>query len=178
MELFRFAAKLLGVAAKRKTEIYSLILMTLVLGSYFLFQTNLIYEVTGSESYSLSLSRYRLDSRLYSEFLYVTGSQVSGAKWLSQNTLKSNLVVYADISVGLNLVAYGEIYKGNVNLLDSSTLPQHGQFVYLAELYTVYHEFEYNNRIYNASDLSTLQPLSVIYNNGFCEILTATIATP
>ncbi len=87
--LFRFAAKLLGVAAKRKTEIYSLILMTLLLGSYFLFQTNLIYEVTGEESWSIPLSRYRLGSRLYSDFYYVTVPQVSSAEWLSQNTNKS-----------------------------------------------------------------------------------------
>lgn len=179
MGLCRFAAKLFGVAAKRKTEILSLILITLVLGSYFLFQTSIMYEVGGDESWSLSLSRYRLGDRLYSDFLYVTEPQVSSSEWLSQNTLNSNLTVYADKSVGLNLVSYGGIYIGNINLIDSATVLQHGQFVYLAELYTVYNEFDYpNGQIYNASDSLALQQLSEIYNNGFCEIRTSAITTP
>lgn len=169
--LFRFAAKLLGVAAKKKTEICSLILMTLVIGSYFLFQTNLVYEVAGVESWSLPLSRYRLDDRLYSDFWYVTGPQVSGAEWLSQNTQKSNLVVYADTSASLNLAAYGSIYAGNIYLTNPTTSLQHGQFMYLTELNTVYGELEYNSKVYNASNTLASQPLSIIYNNGFCEIL-------
>jgi uncharacterized membrane protein len=168
--LFRFAAKLLGVAAKRKTEIYSLILMTLLLGSYFLFQTNLIYEVTGEKSWSIPLSRYRFGVRLYSDFYFVTVPQVSSAEWLSQHTNKPNLVVYADTSVGLNLAAYGGIAIDHIYLLDNTTSPQHDQFVYLAELYTVYDKLEYNSKVYNASDTLALQSLSVIYNNGFCEI--------
>jgi uncharacterized membrane protein len=179
IELFRFAAKLLGVAAKRKTEIYSLILMTLVLGSYFLFQTNLIYEVTGERSWSVPLSRYRLSSRLYSDFYYVTTPQVHSADWLSQNTNKQpNLVIYTDTSVGLNLVAYGGIVIDHLYLLENTTSPQHGQIVYLAELYTVYDELEFNSLVYNASDTLTSQPLSVIYNNGFCEVLSAAIDAP
>jgi uncharacterized membrane protein len=177
IELFKFAAKLLRVAAKRKTEIYSLILATLVLGSYFLFQTSLIYEVTGAESWSLALSRYRLGDRLYFDFGYVTGPQVSSAEWLSQNTNKLNWVVYADTSVADNLVAYGGIDTSHIYLMDNTTSPQHGQFVYLSELNTVYDELAYFSIIYNASDTlasqPASQPLSVIYNNGFCEILTA-----
>jgi len=170
--LFRFVAKLLGVAPKRKTEICSLILMILVLGSYFLFQTNLVYEVAGVESWSLPLSRYRLDDRLYSDFGYVTRSQVISAEWLSQNNPKSNLLAYADTSVGLNLVAYGGIYPGEINIIDNTTSPQNGQFIYRAELYTVYDELQSNYKILNASDILASQPLSVIYNNGFCEIQT------
>jgi uncharacterized membrane protein len=172
--LFRFAAKLLGLAAKRKTEICSLILMTLVLGSYFLFQTNLIYEVAGVESWSISLSRYRLNDRLYSDFSFVTGPQVSSAEWLSQNHQTLNWVTYTDTSVGLNLAAYGEIYPGHLSLLDNTTSPQEGQFYYLAELYTIYNEAQYYSNVHNASDLLGLQPLSLIYNNGLCEILTQT----
>ena len=177
LELFRFVAKLFGGASKRKTEIYSFILMTLLLGSYFLFQTNLIYEVTGSESWSLPLSRYRLGSRLYTDFWYVTDPQVSSAGWLSQNTNKSNLIVYADQSVYYNLISYGGIYISHIQFLTNTTSLQHGQFICLAELNIVYDEIEYNNGsigIYNASDTLASQPLSIIYNNGFCEILTAT----
>jgi uncharacterized membrane protein len=168
--VFRFAAKLFGAASKRKTEIFSLFFMTLLLGSYFLFQTSLVYEVTGSVSWSPPLSRYRLDSRLYSDFYYVTAPQVSSAGWLSQNT-KSNSVVYTDTSVGLNLVAYGGIVTDQIYQLDNTTSLQNGQFVYLAELSTAYDELKYNSKVYTASDTLASQRLSVIYNNGFCEIL-------
>jgi uncharacterized membrane protein len=181
VELSRFVAKLFGVAAKRKMEIYSLILMTLLLGAYFLFQTTLIYKVTASESVSLPLGGYWLGSLLYTESEYVTGPQVSSAKWLSQNANESNLVVYADSSVSPNLVAYGGIYTSHVLPLTNFTSPQLGQFIYLAELNTVYNEIQYNNGdigIYNASYTLASQPLSVFYNNGFCEILTATTTAP
>jgi uncharacterized membrane protein len=171
--LFRFVIKLLGVAAKRKTEIFSLVLVVLVLGSYFLFQTNVVYEVAGVESWSLPLSRYRLNDRLYSSFVYVTESQVSSAKWLSQNNQEPNWAVYTDPSVGLNLIAYGGIYT-DVNIWFPGSTLQHGQFIYLAELYTVYDELEFNSKAYNATDTLASQQLSVIYNNGFSEVLTQT----
>jgi uncharacterized membrane protein len=168
-ELLSFAARLLGVAAKRKTEICSLILATLVLSSYFLFQTNLMYEVTGAESGSLALSRYRLGDRLYTDFWYGTGTQVSSAEWVSRYIRNSNGVVYADMSVAENLVAYGGISPENIYLIDPNASLQHGQLIYHAELYTIYHELYYYY-VYNVSDTVASQSLSVIYNNGFCEI--------
>jgi uncharacterized membrane protein len=179
--LFRFAAKLLGVAAKRKTEIYTLILMTMLLGCYFLFQTNLINEVTGSESWSLPLRRYGLGSRLFSDFQYVTGPQVNSAEWLSQNTQKSNFVVYADASSANNLVAYGGIITDHINLIYNMTLLQHNELVYLTELNTVYDKLLVKGTVYNASNIiyyNASQPLSVIFNNGFCQILEETVDSP
>ena len=41
----------------------------------------------------------------------------------------------------------------------------------IRELNTVYGELEYNSKVYNASNILAPQPLSIIYNNGFCEIL-------
>ena len=176
VELVRFAGKLFGVASKRKTEIYSLILMTLVLGGYFLFQTNLIYEVAGSPIFSLALSRDRAGSALYTELNYITGPQVSSAEWLSQNTNRSNLVAYADSTVYFSLISYGEIYQSHILALTNAPVPQQGQFIYLAELNTVYGELQYNGGLYNVSNALASQPLGVTYNNGFCEILTSTIA--
>jgi uncharacterized membrane protein len=175
IELFRFAAKFLKVTPKRKTEIFSLILMTLVIGAYFLFQTNLIYEVTGEESWSLPLSRYRLGYRLYVDFWYVTGQQISSGEWLSQNTNPSNLVVYADTSVINNIVAYGGINPANINNIYDVMAPQYGEFVYLAELNGLFDKVVYNYQVGNTSDILGSKPLSVIYNNGLCEMLTITV---
>jgi len=173
--LFRFVAKLVGVAAERKTEIGSLVLMIIILSSYFLFQTSFVYQVTGDESWSLPLSQYRLGSRLYSDFWYVTDAQVSGSKWLTQNTEIQNLFVYADSSVINNLVGYGGIPPDHLNALYDISAPKYGEFVYLGELSTVYNSVIYNYRTGNASELLGPKQLSTIYNNGFCEILTGTI---
>jgi uncharacterized membrane protein len=173
IELFRFAAKLLGVAAKRKTEIFCLIFMALLIGSYFLFQTNLVYEVTGEESWSLPLSQYRFGYRLYTDFWFVTGPQVISAEWLSQNANISNSLVYVDQSAIYNLISNG-IIPDSVSSLNNNTSPQHGQFIYFAELKTEYDVYYYSWKISNVSDISASQHLSEVYNNGFCEILTAT----
>jgi uncharacterized membrane protein len=178
VDLFRFVAKLLGVVAKRKTEIFSLIFMILILSSYFLFQTNFVYEVAGSESWSLPLSRYRLGSSLYADFMYLTGPQVSSAEWLSYNANMSNLGVYADQSVFYNLISYGGIYGGHLWALTNFASPQYGQFIYLAELNTVYGKVVYYNDVYNVSDLLASRPSAVTYNNGFCEILTVKSGAP
>jgi uncharacterized membrane protein len=173
--LFRFAAKLLGVAAKKKTEISGVVLMILLLGSYFLFQTSFVYEVTGDQSWSLPLSQYRLGSRLYADFWFVTNAQVSGSRWLTQNTEMKNLYVHADSSVINNLVAYGGIPPDHLFALYDISAPKYGEFVYLGELSTVYNTIIYNYRYGNASELLEPKQLSTIYNNGFCEILTGTI---
>jgi len=164
--------KRVSLRTKQRMELFSLILMTIVLGAYFVFQTNSVYEVANVESWSMPLSRYRLNDRLYSDFAYVTGAQVSGSRWLSQSNQNPNLVVYVDISASLNLVAYGGIYTDNLRLLYNGTLLDKGQFVYLSELNVVYHEVEINSKIYNISETLTSDPLSVIYNNGENEILT------
>jgi uncharacterized membrane protein len=144
--------------------------MTVILASYFLFQTGIAYETAGVESWSVPLSRYRLGDRLFYDFWYVTGPQVSGAEWLSTNTQKSTLVVYADTSASLNLVAYGGIYTGNVNLRNPNSTIFPSQFVFLSELNTVYNELLWLGRVYNSSTLES-QSLNVVYNNGFCEVL-------
>jgi uncharacterized membrane protein len=170
VELFRFATNLFGFAAKRKTQIYSFVFILLILGSYFLFQTSFVYQATGSESWSLPLSRYRLGSALYTEFEYATEPQAISAEWLAHNTDSSKLLVYADQTVSPNLVSYGGIYISHVFLLTNYTAPQLGQFVYLGELSTLYGKIYSNNAASNVSRALNSQALSLIYNNGYCEI--------
>jgi uncharacterized membrane protein len=178
VEAFRFASRRSRIAIRRKTEIYSLIFIALLLGSYFLFQTNFVYEVAGTESWSLPLSRYRLGSSLYTNFIYETGPQVSSAEWLSQNGKEPNLVIYADQTVNSNLIGYGRIYISHIASLTNSTSPQHGQFIYLAELNTVYGKIDHFGELYNVSDGLASQPLAVVYNSGDCKVLSSTIVTP
>lgn len=174
---FRFVGRLSRFASKRKLENFCLILMVVLLGAYFLFQTNLVYEVANSESWSLPLSRYRLGPSLYTQFLYVTEPEVSGAQWLSQHASSTNLLVYADLSAESVLSAYGGIYPGSIGTLTNVTLPRIGEFVYLGELSVVYGKVQ-GIDTWNTSDVLGSTPLNLIYSNGHCEIYEGTIATP
>ncbi len=111
---------------------------------------------------------------MYTEFGYITGPDVNGAKWLSQNNNAKNLVVYADLSCAYTLVSYGGIYVDNIFALTNETYTTRGELVYLGELVTVYGEVG----TWNSSTVLGSQPLSLTYNNGYCQIYKNTISAP
>jgi uncharacterized membrane protein len=160
--------------SKNKLKTAGTLLMVVLLVSYFAFQTNLVYEVSGSQSWSLPLSKYRMGPTLYTDFEYGTARQVSGAYWLSQNTNISNLLVYADSGAYYNIIAYGGIYENHMERLSNTTSLKQGQFMYLSELNTYYGVIGANK----TSDVLASQPLAVIYNSGSNQILTATMYIP
>ncbi len=182
IELLKTAQKLVRrVSSKHKIKVASLIFMILILGSYFLFQTGLANEFTGSQGFSLPLSEHKLGSNLYVDFWFVTTAQVFSSKWLATYSDISNLTVYADQSSYYNLVSYGGIYVSHVILLTDLLAPENGnkillqnnEFVYLSELNTLYNQMEfYNGSVtkLNLFDTPALQQLSMIYNNGQCEV--------
>jgi len=155
-----------------KRKLYSSVLITALLVTYFLFQTNFMYEVTGSQSWSLPLSRYRLGSRLHTEFGYVTTQEVTSAQWLSKHADTGDLVVYSDWHTFSVLVSYGSIYREKLRALTNTTAIEAGEFVYLGELNTVYGivvEIGESNS-WNILDVLGLQSLDTIYTNGNSEI--------
>jgi len=162
----------LGFASKRKRQFYGLAFTTTLLVAYFLFQTNFMYEVTGSPSWSLPLSRYRLGIRLYSNFYFVTEHQVSGATWLTQH-VDSNSTIYADSSVLFSLLSYGAIHRSRLRALTNASNPSIGEFVFLGELNVRYGKVIAGGASYdmwNTTDALTSPFLSAIYSNGNCEI--------
>jgi uncharacterized membrane protein len=146
---------------RHEKKIVVCLLIVAVLVPYFLFQTNFVYEVAGSQSWSIPLSGYRMDPvQLYGNYGYIDGYSVHGALWVSANVpYKNNLV--ADNDIYSALTAYGLIYRGYVIGLTPTTIMHSGEYAYLSYLSVNYQQLSYNytlEPIFNQTDL--------IYSNG------------
>ncbi|MEM3765642.1 MAG: DUF2206 domain-containing protein [Candidatus Bathyarchaeia archaeon] len=154
--------------------IVSILLLT-VLVPYFLFQTNFVYEVVGSDSWSIPLSKYRMNTlRLYGHYGYPDHFSVFGAKWASRNINISISPLYADVRSAANvLTIYGMIYAGYVNSLSNTTTIMENGTVYLSRLNVIENIIPFGQFSWNTSDLSHLfDDLDLVYNNGGSEIYT------
>jgi len=167
---------ILNLLSKRKEELRVSFLLLIVLIPYFLFQTNFIYEFTGSDSWSLSLGKNKMSSlRLYGHFGYIDGYSVFGAQWLSKNIDFEHTQVHADSASQTNvLTAYGMIYLGDVRVLSNVTKIAINDIVYLSALNTVEGIIVGELYLFNSSELSFINDTSKIYANGECEIYKGT----
>ena len=163
---------LVNLVSKRKEELRVSILLLIVLIPYFLFQTGFVYEVTGSESWSIPLSKHRMDAlRLYGASGYIDAPNVFGARWLSKNVDIQNRQVYADLSSRNNILTiYGMIYRGYVDTLSNTTRVAANGTVYLSRLNVVDGIIVGKNQVWNFSELSFLDNMNKIYTNGESEI--------
>jgi uncharacterized membrane protein len=154
-----------GYLSKHKKQIVFTVLVIGVLVPYFLFQTNLIYEVTGAESWSIPLSGYRMDpTQLYGNYGYVDPFSVYGARWTGANVPYENDLA-ADNAYYTSLTAYGPIYRGYMTPLDPS-IPLHGgEYVFLS-----YISIEYQQQTTNGTIPPMVTQTSVVYSNGGTEV--------
>lgn len=158
---------------KRRHELASYLLLLFILVPYFLFQTGLVYEITGSDSWSIPLSKYRMSAlRLYSHYAYTDEYSVHGAGWISQNINIKNTALYADTSSPANvLTIYGMIYIDYVNRLSNNTIIAGSGVVYLNGLNVIENVIPFGQISWNSSELLFIfDDLSMIYNNGGSEI--------
>ena len=165
-----FIVKLLS---KREKEFAVSALLLIVLVPYFLFQTNFVYEVTGSDSWSIPLSGYRMDAlRLYGHYGYIDAYSAYGAQWLSKNVDVKNSALYADERARGNvLTIYGMIYGGYVNTLSNTTIVADNGVVYLSTLNVVEGVIPFGQLSWNTSELSFIfDDLNIIYTNGGSEV--------
>jgi len=165
-----FIFKLLS---KREKEFAVSALLLIVLVPYFLFQTGFVYEVTGSDSWSIPLSGYRMNAfRLYGHYGYTDAQSVYGAQWLSRNVDVEHTQVYADrLSRIAVLTIYGMIYGGYVSTLSNITIVEANGVVYLNTFNVVYGTIVYGGLSQNTSELSSLfNNLNMVYNNGGSEV--------
>jgi uncharacterized membrane protein len=161
------------VDKRRRTELLVLATLLVVLVPYFLFQTSFVYEVTGTDSWSVPLSRQRMEiSRLYRNFGYVDEYSALGAVWMSENLniTKSNL--YADSPSLYNvLTSYGMIYRGFIKIPVNTTNLSHGDLLYLSAINTQEGIMFSGTTSWNLTDMSfDLNNLNKLYANGRCEI--------
>lgn len=153
------------------------ILLLAVLVSYFLFQTNFIYEVAGqTEIWSVPLRGKRLDALLlYGSFGYVDEFDVFGARWLAESIDLDHTTLFSDFTSMWNVLrSYGMFYSGDVKLLGNSTEMTAKATVYMSRANVV------NGTIRgpNANELksnttlifSRLVNMNKVFTNGACEI--------
>lgn len=162
-----------GFLAKRRTQLYVSILTLIVLVPYFLFQTGFVYEVTGTQSWSVPLSKYRIDRLfLYGSAGYVDERSVFGVQWMSKNIYIRHMQIYADsISRYRVLTSYGMIYEGDINVLSNTTIVATKGTLYLSRLNVVHRKIVGTNYIWNSSELSSLfNDMNKVYSSGGCEI--------
>jgi uncharacterized membrane protein len=156
---------------EKKLAVYTLLLFVLI--PYFLFQTNFVYEVTGSDSWSVPLSGYRMDAlRLYGKMGYTDAYSVYGAQWLSKNVDFNNSTLYADERTQANvLTMHAMIHSDYVNELSNVTTLADNGFVYLSSLNVVEDTIPYGSFVWNSSELSfSFDDLNKIYTNGGSEV--------
>ncbi|MCK4435165.1 DUF2206 domain-containing protein, partial [Candidatus Bathyarchaeota archaeon] len=164
---------LVKLISKRREELKASILLLIVLIPYFLFQTGFIYEMTGSESWSLPLSMYRMDKyRLHRLSGYIYTQDVFSAQWISENVAIQNTRVYAGTSSRNNiLISHCMIYGGNVNILSNTTKVSPTGIVYLNWLNVEGGIIVGTNHAWNTSELSPIfDCMNKIYSNGASEI--------
>ncbi len=150
---------------KRESKILVAVLVVVVLVPYFLFQTNFVYEVAKADSWSVSLSGYRMDPlRLYGEDGYIDSYSVYGAEWVSRS-VPYQWNIATDNALFTTLPAYGLVYRGYVTGLDNTTILYPGQFVYLSYISVGFEPLSSNGtlpRLLNQTD--------VVYSNGGSEV--------
>jgi len=163
---------LVKLVSKRRRELAVSVLLLIVLVPYFLFQTGFVYEVTGTQNWSLPLSKYRMDAVFIHRYMgYIDELDVYGALWMSNNLDSENSKTYADIhSVHRVLTSYGMIYRGNMEVLSNRTVLSANGNVYLCRVNVVDGVVVGSDLWKTTSILHILDFASKVYSSGGCEI--------
>ena len=166
------AKTIMNIVSRRKTEIMVSFLLLAVLIPYFLFQVGFVYEVTGSDSWSVPLSKYRMPAyRLYGQLGYTTAYSISSAQWVSNSVAIDNTQIYADLWGRLTeLRGYGAVYAGYVEVLSNTTRITANGIVYLNSLNIIEGTVAGARYVWNTSELSFLSNLNIVYSNGGSEV--------
>jgi uncharacterized membrane protein len=152
--------------SKHENTILISALVVVVLVPYFLFQTSFAYEIAGTDSWSISLSEYRMSPlRLYGDYGYIDSFSVQGAEWVSGNVPYKNYNLHGDNAIYSALAAYGVIYHEYVKPITNSTYILPGEYIYLSYL-----SIEYQHLMENSSVPKIVNQTSVIYSNGGCSV--------
>ena len=173
---------LVGLVFKHNRKLWACTLLLIVLIPYFLFQTGFIYEVTGSESWSLPLSKHRMSIyKLVSSIGYVYEQDVYGAQCYSKNVDFQGTQIYVDASTNV-LATFGMALSDDamrltnvttitgklddvIRLTNVTTITENG-IVYLNRINVV----DGIIGIWNRTDFSFLDDMNRIYTNGGSEI--------
>ena len=151
---------------------YSIVLVSIVLIFFFLFQVGFIYEIAGDISDSIPLSMNRVNK----VSLYGTYSQeqdVFSARWLSKN-IENRTMIYADIVSRYQvLTSYGLVPRERIYVLSEDMTSTHMVcYVYLSRMNVICGVYfpDYRDMKNTTNFSSILNPIQKIYSNGGSEI--------
>jgi len=166
------AETIVTLVSRQNLEMKTSVLLLIVLIPYFLFQTSFVYEVTQSDSYSVSLSKYRMSSsRLYIETGYSDAYSVSGVQWLSKSVAFGHSQIYADFSSrSIDLRMYSTVHLDYSILISNTTEVESGGLVFLGPHSIVEGTMFSRNYIWNLDESHVLDGLNKIYSNGRTEV--------
>ena len=158
--------------SKIKVSVSATVLLSILLVAYFLFQTNFVYEVAKSDSWSLPLSGYRMSSmRLYGSYIYLEGEDLSCANWVLRNTVPSNVTkLYIDMQVYIGAVFYSGLWKHNLELISNRTGFETPGVIFLNTLNVNYGLIVSEYFQWNTSEFGFEDRFNLIYSNGASEI--------
>jgi len=161
------AETIVKIVSKRKREVIVPILLLVILVPYFLFQVGFVYEVTGSDSWSVPLSKYRMNApRLRGTLGCSDVHTVIGAQWVSNNVAVGYAQIYSDYYARAELRGYGNVYVGYIELLSNTTEVTTNGIVYLSSLNIIEGVLTGSTLSWNSSELHFLNNLNLIYSNG------------
>jgi len=153
------------ILSRRRREMVFSLLVIAVLVPYFLFQTNFVYEVAGSQSWSIPLSGYRMDPvEKYGAFGYIDGSSVYGANWVDKY-VPYQYKLLSDTALYTSLTAYGLVYRGYMTELRDGTILNGGEYVFLSYL-----SLNYEPLVSNGTIPRLLDQTDVVYSNSNSEV--------
>lgn len=162
--------KILNFLLKKKSEIFFLFLAFTIVGSYFLFQTSLVYEVVDVESWSIPLSSYRLGYRLTTDFGYVAEQEVFSAKWFSHYwPITNNTSIFESFNF-LSLLEEGVFNQAQFSWIRNTTIVPVGSAVYLGEINIKYSKILEQYMNMTSTRILVLNGLDKLYCNGDSEI--------
>ena len=92
-----FISKLVSKVFKHDIKVLASVLFVVILFSYFLFQTGVVYELAGVDNWSVSVSKNTMNPlRLYGHNGYIDDYSASSAKWISAEVNLGQTRLYSD----------------------------------------------------------------------------------
>jgi uncharacterized membrane protein len=163
--------KTMSKTKMQKAGNYFIVTVLIVL---FLFQSGFVYEVAKTQSYSASLSGYRINKYiLYDQLGYSNAYDVDGARWLTSTANYEQTPIYCDVnSVNGPLLSYGLISDKFISeLLNTTQHLRPESLIYLNWVNTVDSIVQGSSYVWNMTDIhGVLSAQDLVYTNGGCTI--------
>jgi uncharacterized membrane protein len=158
------------VISKNRAIISASVLLLIILVPYFLFQTGFVYEFTGTQSWSLPLSKNKMTPVfLRVEMGYFDEREFAGALWMSKNMKTSGSEIYEDAVSGGVLVQYVSPY--NLEGLSNTTVLSENSLVYLNQVNIAENLVLGSSNSWNTTSIfHILGPVDEVYSNGGCQV--------